>query len=279
MLGGRPIDEHPLHGTTERLYVIRCRPTEILAAWQAARSVVDQTGHWPIAVFGWEEYGGLDFLAEVAAPRGNANLPDAGEVLAELASWRDQPLRIPGYWERQLEWELEHTRSHVGSAPTPEEVARFLDGRQSSRLLDRYLLDWEVAHLPLDRWPPARADHLNFFVPPEPCAVVLLPVLRPEETLGYVFAYDGGMGARSAERLMAIVGSWHRRFGAELWANWVTMVEFVVSRPPTTIEEAWQLADEQALVAPCTTQLPGVPLRRHAQALLGRDTWFLHERP
>jgi hypothetical protein len=57
------------------------------------------------------------------------------------------------------------------------------------------------------------------------------------------------------------------------------MLEFVVTRPPATLEDAWQVAYEQVLVAPGTIRAPVVALRRHAQALVGRPGWFLHERP
>jgi len=57
------------------------------------------------------------------------------------------------------------------------------------------------------------------------------------------------------------------------------MLEFVVNRPPRSLDEAWALAREQELVAPCTTALPGITLREHARSLVDRDTWFIHERP
>ena len=72
---------------------------------------------------------------------------------------------------------------------------------------------------------------------------------------------------------------WHDQFGAELVAHYGVMIKFVVRRPPSTLDVAWQLAREQELIAECTTILPGVPLRHHARALVGRDTWFLFERP
>lgn len=56
-----------------------------------------------------------------------------------------------------------------------------------------------------------------------------------------------------------------------------TMLEFLVERPPRTLDEAWPLAGEHDLLA--TSTLSSRALRDHARALLGRRTWFLHDRP
>jgi hypothetical protein len=68
-------------------------------------------------------------------------------------------------------------------------------------------------------------------------------------------------------------------YGAELVAHFGTMLQFVVSRPPQTLDQAFALAVQQNAVAPCTLALPGVSLREHVRALMCVDKWFLHERP
>lgn len=57
------------------------------------------------------------------------------------------------------------------------------------------------------------------------------------------------------------------------------MLQFAVARPPATLEQAWPLAAEHDLIAPCTNQLPGQLVRDAARFLWQRPTWFLHERP
>jgi hypothetical protein len=50
-----------------------------------------------------------------------------------------------------------------------------------------------------------------------------------------VAAYVSFFGAEvpgGAERLIAVLRSWHERYGAELVAHYGTMLEFVVRRPP-----------------------------------------------
>ena len=60
-----------------------------------------------------------------------------------------------------------------------------------------------------------------------------------------------GSGAMT-ERLIATLASWPDRYGAELVAHWGTMLHFVVTRPPNTLEDASNFALEHDLVAPGT---------------------------
>lgn len=62
-------------------------------------------------------------------------------------------------------------------------------------------------------------------------------------------------------------------------ANWTTMLQFVVPRPPSTVDDALVLARQHELVAECTLALPGVSTEQHAAFLLTADRWILHERP
>jgi hypothetical protein len=64
---------------------------------------------------------------------------------------------------------------------------------------------------------------------------------------------------------------------AEVVANWGTMLQLLVSRPPRTSEEAWPLAIQHDLIAQDT--LSGQTIRDHARNLIDRPSWFLHARP
>jgi hypothetical protein len=82
-----------------------------------------------------------------------------------------------------------------------------------------------------------------------------------------------------AEHYVALGRQWETRHGARLVAHYGTMIQCLVERPPASPIEAWSLACEHDLAAPCTLALPGIPLRDYARALAGWDRWFLHERP
>jgi hypothetical protein len=81
------------------------------------------------------------------------------------------------------------------------------------------------------------------------------------------------------EALLQLMREWQGRFGAQLVASWGTMLQFAVSAPPETLDEAFDLAAQHAAVAPCTTMLPGEGIRQLARHLWRGERWFLHERP
>ena len=102
-----------------------------------------------------------------------------------------------------------------------------------------------------------------------------MPVTNGWDTLVHFGLHPGGGALGSVGRLIAVLRSWNERFGAELVANWGTVLQFVVDRPPVTTEQAWPLAVEHIAVAPETIRRAGIPLRHHVHALVGRKTWSL----
>lgn len=80
---------------------------------------------------------------------------------------------------------------------------------------------------------------------------------------------------------MALLKSWHERFKAELVAHdrLRLLFNFNIHQRPSTPEEAFQLAVEQETFAGSTLNLPGIPVRDHARALLHIDRWYLLDKP
>lgn len=89
----------------------------------------------------------------------------------------------------------------------------------------------------------------------------------------------GAEGSGRHEALIRLSREWQHRFGAELVASWGTMLQYVAAKPPTTLDEAFDLAAQQIAVAPCTTLLRGEGVRQLARHLWHGEQWFLHERP
>lgn len=119
---------------------------------------------------------------------------------------------------------------------------------------------------------------MEWFDPsPQAVVIVLLPITSGAESLAYLHWYAAE--TVGSEALIAVLKDWEQAYGAELVAHFGTMLQFVVSRPPQTLDQAFALAAQQYAVAPCTLALPGVSLREHVRALMHTDKWFLHERP
>jgi hypothetical protein len=108
----------------------------------------------------------------------------------------------------------------------------------------------------------------------QPCAVVFLPVATPWEAIARVYYF----GADDLERHAALVAAtrqWCWRYGAELVASWTTMLQFVATTPPASLDEAWDLAGQHLAVgASLETARSDLTV-----ALLHADAWFLHARP
>ena len=284
-LAGRPL--RPVEVPTvadDVAFALPCRGDEVLEVWREARGSVAETGRWPVVValwsnsiedelrrFGFHPYvANLDEVdTSVSRIIGSAAGRDGEEVISRLKAM-DEAID----YDEFLEWELIQTLRNVGVAPSEAQVRTALGPLPVSHArLDRWLLEWEEAHGRAS----ADGSHLEWFDPGDLGAeLLLLPTADPSHVPAYL-CFHGAEGVEGSADLIAVLRSWQRRFGAELVAHMSTMLELVVERPPTTLDEAWLLAREHDLVASST--LSSVALRDHARALIGRHTWFLQDRP
>lgn len=250
---------------------------ELLEVWTAARQI---GGVHPVAA---DAYAGGDGWPTPYRTKDHA-FESPLEVLrhAESASRRaflHQQLER----ERELEPELaremigfvlDECAREVGTSPEPEVIRRAVEESQLPPHLavERCVLE----HVSLTGKLPPDPGHLRWFVPSDDVALHLFPTPSSADALAYLHFWGAYEDSPS---VVSVLREWESRYGAHLVAHWGTILQFVVERPPPTLEKAWEVALEQMLVAPCTTMLPGVSLWRHAAALVGRKHWFLHERP
>lgn len=252
---------------------------QVRPAWDAAQSVIGQTGRWAAISPGYSRQPELDLpqrrqhrLGDLAGP--HAHIEGAARQAIEAihrtrrATWPEQPLD-----QRIVEAHRQSTQRLVGVAPEPSEVVDALGADSPHAVVERWFLDWEDAHgeplttVELPKWS---------FWPGEP--MLFFPTPNGPETLAYAPPYPGVPGA-SLDRVVAILEWWELRYQAELVANHGTIMDFIVRRPPETLEDAWEVTLEHELIAPDTFLLPGMPLRDYARGLVGHPTWSLHERP
>ncbi|MHB1568385.1 MAG: DUF4253 domain-containing protein [Solirubrobacteraceae bacterium] len=153
------------------------------------------------------------------------------------------------------------------------------DDSPTENELDRLLFEWEEREAPTAA--PELADYDDWFVPPPHFAshLLFLPTPRGPESWAYhdFYGIEQGVLGVTAERLIAVLTLWEERFGAELVANWGTMLQFAVSRPPDTLDAAWELAVDLDLIGP--SDKAWVRNRDGARFLWRRPTWFVHCRP
>lgn len=293
-LAGREIIELPILDTVECAYAIETNGVEMEEVWKIARGLVETTQRWPVLAmchgdsplplkerlleqdffsrFYYEEAPDADDLS----PRAILAAADSADVemfLQERMQAHGEELPLD---DGTIASELETTQRACGTTPKPEEIARArIDGKPiaSHYQLDRWLLDWEAAH-----GAPFNPDDVRQpWFAEGPVALLFLPTPNPWDALAYLHFY--GSSYHGVENYIALGRQWQQRYGAELVAHFGTMLQCYASRPPTTLEDAWRLAVEQDLAAPCTLALPGIALRHHAMGLVDYGRWFLHERP
>ena len=150
-------------------------------------------------------------------------------------------------------------------------------------MLDRWLMDWEEERRPTTG--AVGGQHLEWFFDPEgarlifSCASSGPRALAYQEFWGFAPSDERGRDHYLLDSLVAVLEYWEEDYGAQLVANWGTMLQFVVERPPRTLHAAWPLAREHDLIAGDTFRRAGLSTREHARALIDRGDWLLHSRP
>lgn len=278
------------------IWAIKVENNNAFEMWQWLRSQVDTLQGWPLITIAWggkghwssriqEEFTRWPFGHEPHRQPGDSVTPSA-------VIQRSQEVSLEQFWPGLLydfdpvemaeaqTLAIEETQAIYGMAPNPAEIeqAKAL-GRICDRLsLERWFFDWEEQHQPHRQLTVADLSYMGWFDPADQGEViVLLPIPSGAESLAYLQWYAAE--TLGSDPLIAVLKAWEQMYGAELVAHFGTMLQFIVSRPPQTVDQAFELAVQHDAVAPCTLALPGISLREHARALMQTNQWSLHERP
>ena len=262
MLAGRPVTQ----ASAGCLRVVGIEPRDMLPAWRAARAALPTTGRWPVFL-----PGDLGRLADLPEPvvADVAALDRAAQTIdpwpAVTTAWPDEPvdaddlhLCVPTFDGVDL---LAEVRQHFAS-PTTWSV-------------DRWVYDRVIADPRLLPQAQAQAEHrvgTGWWYEPRTVELWFLPTPHPHLAAAWL-SYHGTLG--QPEVLAAALWQWHQRWGAELVANWSTMLQFVVSRRPALGDEAWELAGQHKALANHLEDDQWLV----ALALTRSDEWALHDRP
>ncbi|PZU95838.1 MAG: hypothetical protein DCE90_11845 [Pseudanabaena sp.] len=280
--------------TESKAIAIAIKLEHSLEAWQLLRELLPQTLRYPLVSTCWgasrnwvrdvkeedffsrfyfaEEYPELDLSPEAIINRADLfSESDLDNFLNERAQFNTYDL------ESQIISELENTRLRFGVAPSVTEITERVSSGAISTFVDleRYLFNWELQYqseLPIDL--PEERSYLEWYLPVgQTVALLLLPTSYSWEALAYLAWFGGSKAA------IPLLKRWHQIYGAELVCHYGTMLQLVVPQKPTSDRQAFDLAVQQVLLAPCTTMLTGVSIREHGRSLLKLDRWFIHERP
>ena len=260
---------------------------EVLDAWRTVERLLPLTRRWPIIA------GMVDVSAQPLFDLSTLPSTDRSEsarlalrVFAEhekaKAHADDEIEGRTRTYRDFLTFHIGNTEHRCGEAPSEAEITGALPDSASEVALDRWLMNWEEQRQPTTGQ--EGGGHLGWFFASDGPQLIL--TLAPSGPL--TLAYTGFWGfeptteygfGHSLAGLIAVLRYWEDRYGAKLVANWGTVLQFVVERPPESLDAAWDLARQQHLIAPDTFARAGLATRAHARALLDRRDWLLHSRP
>jgi hypothetical protein len=267
----------------DEVWALRSTDESWFADWQALRRLVPVTGRWPLAMTSWgveidpvNRLGTDPRTGRDESPTGILGRLDGVDVDADLDALEAESLPMP--LDEWFEYHQDATRQRCGSAPALDEVRAALGDEPLELEIERWLLRWELVEGGLTVVPGGDAPYLEWFEPRgQPVHVLLLPRREPWCAAAYTGGYEWEYPHRDLRP--ALFRRWSEQYGAEPAANWDTMMQLVVTRPPSTVEDAFGLARAMTLLWPSTNGGPGITVREMAFDLVGRNSWFLHCRP
>lgn len=296
-LEGREVSAVEVKEIGATALAIEIQPQEVVEAWLAAFSRLDKTGRYPVVGCSWSGagHGWLDEVADQfsrffyedelgsnrtentpAAVLEAAREVDVSAALKLFSAGRGDP---PEEW---IDFCIEETDNQFGAAPSRNQVEAAVEAERMACLeeLERWFFRWELKQFGSQ----ARSiseGHLTYLswfeTKQEPTQLIFLPCANGWEVPAYLHFY--GAESYGSELVVAALRKWEQKYGAQLVAHYGTMLQFVVEKPPSNPEDAFELAWEQQALAECTTALPCVSLRDHARSMLHANRWFLHDRP
>ncbi|GIH02781.1 hypothetical protein Rhe02_08480 [Rhizocola hellebori] len=238
-------------------------PANILPAWQAARDTVPLHGRWPLCRVG----GAWDHTRDISAE----TLADFDTAARSLNPW---------YGDFRLDREDVELDDDEVALWTPDFHGADLltaAGQQLEAPTLETLNRWIFERILTDPGLLAQAHQVadgyvgtQWWYQPSQADLWLLPTPLPHMAPVWTTLFDADQ-----LQLGAVLWQWHQQWGAELVANWGTMLQLVVRRQPTLGDAAWDLALQHKAAA--THQ--EADTWALALALTRSDAWFLHRRP
>jgi hypothetical protein len=135
----------------------------------------------------------------------------------------------------------------------------------------------------MGNWPESAPDtsriaahahrHALTQIPYEVVYIAKIPTLENWQTPAYV-DFGGWNDRPSAAVLTAVAKRWHDRFGTSILSATIDVLEFSVTNPPASREQAIELAKEHFIVCPDTVYQGTETISALAAALLNSNYWY-----
>lgn len=286
--------ELPIPQTQHCALALRVNKDKAFAAWQVARSLVEQTHRWPVLtisrenfhrdwkknihkedffsrhVYENENFQGKRFGLSPEALIKGANELDLNNVLEELIKENHERDNLKEYIDDAAQ-QLDANNPELAK----EQLIRNIDLTKPSAY--RFLTQrFYLLHIEKNGLPPLELQHIDSYddlYGNNSTYLHLLPTTKSWEVSAFINWYGAYSGS---EIIIAQLKQWHEHYGAELVLQDACLLKLVVVRQPN-LEEALDLAYIQDLLAPCTYGLSGTSLAEYAVALMHSYQWYLAE--
>lgn len=220
------------------IYTLTVPGTEAIAQWRRLRTLVPQTGHWPVLLGGEQD---LEMHQEMLD---DADERTPGDIIQQGVALNPQDWLA----RRAEEWSEE-----AGEFSLADYHGEWPAGNHAATKF----------HTP-SHYSGKRRQQLY---------LGLVPAYQGWEVPA-LLRFGGWNECPSPEVHVSLVRDWHDRYGAELVAATHDVVEMQVARPPTTREAALALATEQFFYCEDIVTQGMETLERLAAILLNGTAWY-----
>jgi hypothetical protein len=208
--------------------------SQVIETWKQLREIVNETGYWPILI-------------------GDSDSKDA--LLENLEVWEDEET------------------STIIDRGMALDVEAWLENRKSK--------DLEYYTPPRGSWPEEILLKDTFFVyvdflsgqPHKEMYLALIPTVKGWHTPAFL-KFGGWNDCPPPEIHVAIFAKWEQEYGAEVLAITGDTIEFSVSRPPQSRDDALRLAQEHFLYCTDIVYQGTETLERLAATVQNNHAWF-----
>jgi hypothetical protein len=247
----------------QRIYRLTVSGEDAISTWEQLREAVSNTRHWPVLMGTDEDL----------------------EILADNLEWarRRSPAKILKQAQEADVEELlaECQRAVVENVREALEEFREDGDSETEAEFERMLVEGPFQGMPRGTWPAGKPARDDFTIPydimtdevHEHVHIGLLPTENGWEAPGYL-KLGGWNACPHPHYHVAIMHSWHERYGAEVVGITPDVVELRVARPPRKRADALALAREQYLYCGDIVDQGTETLDSLAAELLGATAWY-----
>ena len=270
--------------TVRKVYTLVVAGAEAIRVWGKLRDAVNETGYWPVLAGSPAEFKSRDLETLLKKLHDIPEFIERGMDLS-VNQWLEKEMARVDFREQEVSAEtgiamhaaLDEHANHMSA----ESLQKFEDTARSVGVdPDRWLGgEYTCLHCPAIKVRPTRDEdligHKNILTnePYDQVVILLTPTKTPWEVAAFL---NIGCGSQLHEphEHFAIHKFWHENYGAEIVTSTNDTVEMIVKRPPTSIDEAHKLAQQQFVYAPDIVNHGTGKTSALASQLINGTTWY-----